>query len=268
MPTHYRVEDQGDPRRYYTQVPNMVDDAGLSPYAFRLYVHLKRVAGDDGNCWQSTGTLASACKMSAGMVTKAKIELQDKGFITIKQVAHENPGRAYHIISIIDLWVENSTKYKQSSPHELQSSQSELQSSPHELKNNPIKNNPLRDSAAQHKRAPKPKDERTNHPAIQLIRGVTGKFPPKAIYDDIIKVLGDSPNGAKFSEVHKTWVRRGFNAGNFDGQLEWYRIGIPQNGNGKRATPSQPPVQEQTEEQIQANVAAILAARRGNGNGG
>jgi hypothetical protein len=54
-------------RRYFTIIPNMVDDLGLSPYAYRLYGHFRRVAGEAGECWQSTATLAETCKMSRGV---------------------------------------------------------------------------------------------------------------------------------------------------------------------------------------------------------
>ena len=42
---HFRVE-----------VPNMVDDMGLSVFAVRLYLRLKRVAGDSGRCYYSTAS--------------------------------------------------------------------------------------------------------------------------------------------------------------------------------------------------------------------
>jgi hypothetical protein len=120
--SNYHITDYGDPRRYFTQIPNMIDDMNLSPYAFRLYVHLKRVAGDNGQCWQSTKTLADACNMSAGTVTKAKEELKENKLIRIAHIEHEQPGRAYHMITVEDIWLDNSLKYGQSSPHELQSS--------------------------------------------------------------------------------------------------------------------------------------------------
>jgi hypothetical protein len=35
-------------RKYRIEIPNLIDDAGLSVYALRLYVHLKRVTGAEG----------------------------------------------------------------------------------------------------------------------------------------------------------------------------------------------------------------------------
>ena len=81
--TEYYIKDEGDLRQYYFQVPNMIDDLGLSIFAFRLYGHLKRVAGDEGICYQSTRTLANNCKMSTASVSRAKRELIYYGLINI-----------------------------------------------------------------------------------------------------------------------------------------------------------------------------------------
>jgi hypothetical protein len=89
-----RVVDAGDLRLYRTEIPNLIDDMNLSVYAFRLYVHLKRVAGasNEGACWQSTRTLATHCGMSASKVSESKQELVDAGLIEIEpgdwRVAH------------------------------------------------------------------------------------------------------------------------------------------------------------------------------------
>ena len=84
-----KVEDAGASRKYWIQVPNMIDDSDLDPYEFRLYVHLKRVAGDDGQCWQSTQTLATFCNMSVGKISQAKQSLLARGFIKLKTMKSE-----------------------------------------------------------------------------------------------------------------------------------------------------------------------------------
>jgi len=140
---NYQIRDESDPRRYYTQIPNIVDDSGLSVHAFRLYVHLKRVAGDDGSCWQSVTTLANACKMSRGIVGKARDELEIANLIKTERVDNPHGGRDFITIVITDIWKMNMDLYT-SSPGELANPLHELASSPHELKNNPIKNNPIK----------------------------------------------------------------------------------------------------------------------------
>ena len=135
----YQVKDAGDTRKYFIQVPNMIDDLDLSPYAFRLYVHLKRVAGDEGTCWQSTNTLAKACQMSSGSVSNAKKELHKLGLIAVMTKKNTQGGIDHHEITIIDIWPRNITRYVTSSPHEQASSPHEQASSPGETKNNPLR---------------------------------------------------------------------------------------------------------------------------------
>jgi len=111
------------PRSYYTMIPNYVDDLGLTVYAYRLYGHLRRVAGETGACWQSTATLAKTCRMSQGSVSKHKQELVDVGLIKI-EVRHNDKGQ-YHHITITDIWRKNSMLYADS-PDEVPSSPGEL----------------------------------------------------------------------------------------------------------------------------------------------
>lgn len=111
-------DDGGDLRKYRTEIPNIVDDMGLTPHAYRLYGHLKRVAGSEGSCWQTTRTLAQACNMSAGMVSKAKAELAAAGLITISKKRIKT--NEVDDIHIVDIWAENFARYSQSEEGEPQ----------------------------------------------------------------------------------------------------------------------------------------------------
>jgi DNA-binding MarR family transcriptional regulator len=106
------VIDAGDLRKYRTEIPNSVDDMGLSVYAFRLYVHFKRVAGDGGQCYQGTRKLAEHCGMAIGMVVKAKRELEERGLIRI--TPGERNTNTPDTIVIVDIWRENFTRFSQS----------------------------------------------------------------------------------------------------------------------------------------------------------
>ena len=139
--SEYRVRDEGNPRKYWIQVPNLVDDTIMSVHAFRLYIHLKRVAGDNGMCWQSTTTLADSCNVSTGTITKAKQELVDLGLISITLEKNPKGGKDFHHIAIIDIWAKNAKEYHASSLDEVASSGDELTSSPHEIKKNTVNNN-------------------------------------------------------------------------------------------------------------------------------
>jgi len=150
-----KVTDEG--RGNFTIIPNIVDDMGLSLIAFRLYVHLKRVAGDNGDCYQSTQTLAEKCGMGVGTISKAKQELQSAGLIKIQSRAKENTH--YHNITIANIWRENAEKYvKANSPDEIPSSPdeqacspSEFACSPSETIKNPINKNPINKSVSSDK---------------------------------------------------------------------------------------------------------------------
>src|SRR3990172_7657622 len=135
----YQVRDEGDPRKYYTTIPNIIDDMDLSVYAYRLYGHLKRVAGDGGKCWQSTETLAKACGMGWATVSRAKTELVGKELIIIEQVKNPQGGKDFHNITITDVWENNTIKYA-TSTQEGATSHQEITTSHQEIKNNPIKN--------------------------------------------------------------------------------------------------------------------------------
>ena len=121
-------------KKYFTIVPNTIDDMDLSPYAFRLYCHYKRVAGDNGACWQSVETLSKACKMSTGSVVKARKELEAAGLIEVTHQSNPHGGRDYNTVTMVDIWNTNMKS--------LSSSLYEVASSSGELIKNPINNIP------------------------------------------------------------------------------------------------------------------------------
>ncbi len=102
-----RIQDNGDLRRYRTEVPNIIDDMGLSPFAYRLYGHLKRVAGESGGCWEGIRRLAESCNMSVGAVRSAKAELVQADLITVER----GSGEQADVITINDVWLENMMRY-------------------------------------------------------------------------------------------------------------------------------------------------------------
>lgn len=106
MSENYITEQVPD-RRYFTIIPNLVDDLRLSAAAFRLYVHLKRVAGETGKCWQSTTTLAEHCGLSRHTVIRAKKELEAYALIEVTARKRPDGGMPYHEIKILDLWKYN-----------------------------------------------------------------------------------------------------------------------------------------------------------------
>lgn len=109
--SQFEIHDEA-PHDHFASIPNLVDDMQLSPHAYRLYGHLKRVAGEHGKCWQSTETLAKACRMSAGKVSEAKAELEGTTPPLIRIVSKKkDDGRLYHDVFIQDIWTLNHKNY-------------------------------------------------------------------------------------------------------------------------------------------------------------
>lgn len=97
-------------RRYRIEIPNIIDDLGLSVHAYRLYGHIKRVTGAfGGKCTQNTATLAKACCMSRGSVTKAKAELLAMKLITIE--SGDPVAQTSDTVRIVNIWPANYAFY-------------------------------------------------------------------------------------------------------------------------------------------------------------
>lgn len=222
-------------RDKFSTIPNMIDDMGLSPYAVRLYLRIRRRAGESGACWENTQNLATGCRMAAGSITKAKQELKQAGLIHIELKENPNGGKPYHEISIMDIWQLNA-QYYANSPDELASSLDEP------------KKNPLRKAMRREKRASRSsphyppqaeetsaydgqepaiaatdKSSQTYHPAIQAVKQVSGYYPKKQLREPIINLLGDKPDTERMRRVYTLWTAKGHNPQNLNGWLfDWY----------------------------------------------
>lgn len=247
--TQHVIRDAGDLRKYFTLIPNIVDDMDLSPQAYRLYGHLKRVAGDSGTCWQSTDTLSKNCKMSTGSISEAKTELAKAKLISIARKIV--PNGICHEITITDIWKVNIEKYRGSSQCEEVgggSSHCENGSSHCETKKNPIKNintgTQTVPVGGKKTRKPKePADPRKDHPAIRAMVSTVGRYPQKDYWDAIIEALGDSPDRPKLASCWEAWKKTAFNKTSVAWAIDWYRNGIPAglNGNGNGYHPGTAP---------------------------
>jgi hypothetical protein len=102
--------DDGDLRKYRTELPNMADDE-LDPFQYRLYGHYKRVCGAaGGECYESVRTTAEKTKMSNEKVISTRQWLADNGWITIDPRA-----KGTFLITITDRWGENFVRYSEQS---------------------------------------------------------------------------------------------------------------------------------------------------------
>lgn len=267
-PTNHRHETRGtmtdnliidntSERKYFTMLPNLIDDLGLSVYAFRLYCHIKRVTGEDGMCWQSTERLSKACRMSVHSVVDAKKELADAKLITIKSVKRPGGGRDFHVITIRDVWGKNlnhcvamkndqeptdseqvPTGNEQDSTGNLQVPDMQRKNNPHELstpEDNTGRGGRVTPTRAEEKAPPPasvnaasifPPIPRT-HPAIMAVKQVTGYYPPKNLYRRIVNRIGETPDVGRMQLTFDSWTAGGKNPRNLKGWLfDWYAEGM------------------------------------------
>jgi uncharacterized protein YdaU (DUF1376 family) len=75
------------------------------------------------------------------------------------------------------------------------------------------------------------RDERLDHPAIKAAHAVTGKFPPRDLWDAIIEIVEEQPNEVLMKKCWVAWRGKGFSPMNFAWLFEWYSRGGPQEGN-------------------------------------
>lgn len=104
--------DEGS-HKFRTELPNLIDDLGLSIFAHRLYAHIKRRAGegDEGACTAGLRSMAKACGMSLGKASDARWELLDLGLIRARKETRRDGG-FYEVLIVADIWSANFTFYK------------------------------------------------------------------------------------------------------------------------------------------------------------
>ena len=234
---NFQVIDES--HKYFTMIPNVIDDLGLSVWAVRLYLRLKRRAGETGVCWENSRNLAAGCNMSRTQVLRAKKELEETGLITISKAKPKAGRFAGHIIKIVDIWLLNAVGYTKDlekyhtfkgnpgypTGHKpLTWSCGSPGPGPGVVhKKNPIKENPFAESSSDH--CPLPKNGSGDvstagyHPAIKAIKEITGYYPNKAIYQEIVNLVGDNPDIEGMRKSFILWVSKGFNPQNIDGWL-------------------------------------------------
>lgn len=236
------VDESGD-RKYYSQIPHLIDDLGLSVYAYRLYGHLKRVTGETGQSWQSTKKLATYCNMSVFSVVEAKKELVKNRLIKITTEKSKRGGRDYHLITIIDIWKRNVNCYakEQVSEANLQVSQDNEQVSVAQRKNNPLKNATQKPDEENEAADAEPitvenssefspfatkqvADSTLLDANIQIIKRVSGYYPKKVIRPTLIKIFAKRGNldEEEFKNKYIDWVGAGYNPVKWKGILDHY----------------------------------------------
>ncbi len=102
-----QVEDKTNDRKYFTMLPNIIWEIGLSCYDLALYAYIKRIAGESGLCWQAMRTIAKQTGMSLSAIDDSRKVLESKGLISCTKRKHGAQGWAAWHISIMDVWQKN-----------------------------------------------------------------------------------------------------------------------------------------------------------------
>lgn len=112
------INQDENPLKNYTVIPNIVFELGLSPSAIALYTVLRRIVGfNDSVTWKSRAALAKKCNMSTGQITKAKDELIKHGLIEVRKrdsLKHETD-----ITIIVNLWERNHQHFTGQTGHNM-----------------------------------------------------------------------------------------------------------------------------------------------------
>lgn len=78
-----------------------------------------------------------------------------------------------------------------------------------------------------------PDDTRHEHPAIVAIREVSGKYPPKNTWDEIIGLMGVNVDVVRLKKCFVQWQIRGYKPVNYGWATDWYANDhIPEQGKG------------------------------------
>jgi hypothetical protein len=96
---------------------------------------------------------------------------------------------------------------------------------------------PCDDDGLPVKRKKPKKSSEPVHPSIIAFRRLTGRYPPKITYEQVIAVLGDRPDEPKMKRCYQEWCSRGYNNNSIKWLIDWYAQGGPPNGKLKENKP-------------------------------
>lgn len=125
---------------------------------------------------------------------------------------------------------------------------------------------PLPEIPSKKTTAPKTKpvsDSRAAHPAIIVVQEILGRFPNKLLWDEIIELLGETPDLEKLRLCAREWAKKTSNMGNMVWLFEWYKSGIPLSVHAaNQIQKNQQNQNNQGEKPIRGKAAFDIAAKR------
>ncbi len=80
------------------------------------------------------------------------------------------------------------------------------------------------------------RDARLDHPALQSVLKIKGRYPAKDLWNLVIETLGEAPDEARLRDCWVKWRGKGFNAENYGWLTDWYVSGIGANNGVHKST--------------------------------
>ena len=103
--------DESNDRQYFTIIPNILFELGLSAQEIAVYCFIKKVAGEKGSCFMGVRRICDTLKLSPNNLQKIKENLIQKKLISVEIKKKKEGGQ--HITRILDIWPENINYFKQ-----------------------------------------------------------------------------------------------------------------------------------------------------------
>jgi hypothetical protein len=104
---HNAVSDGSEDRKYFTIVPRVVWAKCRNPYDLALWIVVKDISGQSGECYLSTSDLAELAMMSRTQAHRSREYLVQSGLLTGEK--RKDPGYPISVwhLRVPDLWKEN-----------------------------------------------------------------------------------------------------------------------------------------------------------------
>lgn len=103
------IDKSGD-KKYFTQIPNMIVNHSTA-YEQSLYLIMKRIAGEGGDCYASLNFLAKKMGVHKTTISKTITKLLKRKWIAEAEKTKVKGGYTRTFI-IIDLWPRNIKEYE------------------------------------------------------------------------------------------------------------------------------------------------------------
>ncbi|MBI3335673.1 MAG: helix-turn-helix domain-containing protein, partial [Candidatus Portnoybacteria bacterium] len=79
---NFKIKDASNDRKYFTIIPNFIINHS-TVFEQTIYLYMKRVAGEEGSCWESPKNIAKKLGIAPGTVRKYQKELVRRGWIEV-----------------------------------------------------------------------------------------------------------------------------------------------------------------------------------------